>query len=342
MTALGALLRGAVPFSLRLHREFRGVTAREGVLIEGPSGWGEFAPFEDYDDQAASRWLGAAIEAAFGTWPAAQRSVINVNAIIPAVAPDVALEMARQAAVRDGCTTIKVKVTGDEAADEARVAAIREGLDGALGKGRGLIRIDANACWSTSQAISALRRLSAYGLEYVEQPVASTDELRAVRSAVDVPIAVDESIRTDRGTDPRALGELAQIADLAIIKPYPVGGVQRAVDVAEVVGLPVVVSSSMDSSVGLCASLALAAALDVDRACGLGTGALLATDVSRQTLLPTGGAMQVQRLDPDPDALSAAHDCLPPGRLHFWQERISRAWDAGSTDAWSKAITSSA
>ncbi|MDP2014390.1 MAG: enolase C-terminal domain-like protein, partial [Actinomycetota bacterium] len=242
----------------------------------------------------------------------------------------------------DGCTTIKVKITGDDGADEQRVAAIRQGLDGALGKGLGLIRIDANACWTSAQAISVLHRLSAYGLEYVEQPVTSKEELLEVRRAVDVPIAVDESIRTDPGIDPRALSELAEIADLAIIKPYPVGGVQRAIDVAELVRLPVVVSSSMDSSVGLCAALALAAALDVDRACGLGTGALLATDLVAQPLVPEHGVMRVQRLAPDRVALQAAHESLAPERVSFWQERLARAWVAGSSAAWSKVITSNA
>ncbi|MDO8733075.1 MAG: o-succinylbenzoate synthase [Actinomycetota bacterium] len=342
MTALGSLLQGAVPFAVRLHREFRGVTVREGMLIQGPSGWGEFSPFEDYDDQAASRWLGAAIESAFGTWPQAQRSTINVNAIIPAVSPAVARELAEQAVVRDGCTTIKVKITGEDTSDEARVAAIREALDATLGYGVGLIRIDANACWNAPQAISSLHRLAAYGLEYVEQPVPSKEELRTVRAAVDVPIAVDESIRSDRGIDPRALSELAEIADVAIIKPSPVGGVRRALEIAELVKLPVVVSSSMDSSIGLCAALALAAALDVDRACGLGTGALLATDLVVNPLVPVGGVMRVQRLSPDAGSLQAAQQLLVPERVQFWHERVGRAWEAGASEAWQKVITSSA
>ncbi|MDO9486540.1 MAG: o-succinylbenzoate synthase [Actinomycetota bacterium] len=342
MTALGALLQGAVPFAVRLHREFRGVTVREGMLIHGPSGWGEFSPFEDYDDDAAGRWLGGAIEAAFGVWPTARLAVINVNAIIPAVAPDVATELAEQAAVRDGCMTIKVKITGDDAADEARVSAVREAMDRALGHGVGLIRIDANACWSVQQAISSLSRLSAYGLEYVEQPVLSNEDLRKVRAAVDVPIAVDESIRSDRGNNPKAFAELSEIADVAIIKPYPVGGVNRAIQVAELVKLPVVVSSSMDTSVGICASLALASALGVQRACGLGTGALLATDVVSKALVPAGGVMAVQKLAPDQALLAEAGQLLAPERVQFWQERITRAWHAGAADAWEKVITSSA
>ena len=342
MTSAISLLSGAIPFAIRLHREFRGVTVREGVLIQGPSGWGEFAPFEDYTDQAASRWLSAALEAAYGSWPAGERSTVKVNAIIPAVTAQVAAQLAGQAVLRDGCTTIKVKITGDADRDEARIAAIRGALDSALGTGMGLIRIDANACWEPQEAIRALGRLAAYGLEYVEQPVAGVEDLRVVRSAVDVPIAVDESIRTDPGVNPRALSELAQIADVAIIKPLPVGGVNRAVQVAELVGLPVVVSNSMDSSVGMCASLALASALDVDRACGLGTGALLASDLVADPLVPERGIMRVQRLAPDEECLAAAGQLLDADRVRFWQDRVMRAWHAGAAQQWEHVLTSSA
>ena len=330
MSRPGPLSQQAIPFAIRLHREFRGVTVREGVLIHGPSGWGEFAPFDDYDDEAAGRWLGAAIEAAYGSWPQGRRSTIAVNAIIPAVQPEVATQLAHEAVVRDGCTTIKVKVTGDLPGDEARVAAIREALDAALGRGMGLIRIDANACWSPDAAVTALKRLAAYGLEYVEQPCAGRDDLRTVRAAIDVPIAVDESIRTDRTLDAASLRQLAEIADVAIIKPAPVGGVRAAMRVAEALRIPVVISSSMDSSIGLCASLALASALDVDRACGLGTGALLATDLTSASLVPRQGSIDVCRLDPDPGALQSARELVAPERVGFWSQRLERAWNSQS------------
>jgi len=257
------------------------------------------------------------------------------------VTAEVAGELATAAVVRDGCTTIKVKITGDLESDEARVAAIRASLDAALAKGKGIIRIDANACWRAHEAIGALRRLADYGLEYVEQPVATREELRLVRASTAVPIAVDESIRTDPGVDPGALSELAELADFAIIKPAPVGGVNRAVRVAELVKLPVVVSNSMDSSVGMCASLALAAALDIDRACGLGTGALLASDLVAAPLIASDGVMRVQRLAPDPAALNQARALLSDDRVQFWRDRVMRAWNAGAAQRWEKVITSS-
>lgn len=342
MSDWGSQSLRAIPFAIRLHREFRGVTVREGMLIEGPSGWGEFAPFHDYDDEAAGRWLAAALEAAFGTWPSGARTSISCNAIIPAVTPEVARVLAAQAAGRDGCSTIKVKVTGDLATDEARVAAIRDALDASLGAGVGLIRIDANGCWSREAALEAITVLSRYGLEYVEQPVESRDDLRAVHAAVDVPIAVDESIRTDRALTPASLRDLVEIADVAIIKPAPVGGVSAGVRIAEAVGLPVVISSSMDSSIGMCASLALASALDVDRACGLGTGALLATDLTVPTLVPIDGAMDVCRLAPDRDALDAARGLVTDERAIFWERRLAGAWDSQAAAPWRALLTSSA
>lgn len=219
---LNALLEAAVPFALPLRREFRGLTVREGVLIRGPHGWGEFAPFDDYSDAAASRWLDSAIEAAFGSWPAAVRTVVPVNAIIPAVDSGVAAGLAREAVLEHGCTAIKVKVgTSTLAVDEARVATIRDVLDTILGRGVGTIRIDANAAWDVATAELRLRRLGAYGIEYVEQPCRSADELRELRGLVDVPIAADESIRMSE--DPGAL-RVREFADIAIIKPGPLGG----------------------------------------------------------------------------------------------------------------------
>jgi len=334
----GSLLTAATPFAIRLHREFRGVTVREGLLIQGPSGWGEFAPFDDYGDEFSGRWLASALEAAYGDWPKAKRTSVNVNAIIPAVSAEVASVLVREAVVNDGCTTIKVKVSGDPLADEARISATRDALDAVLGSGIGRIRIDANACWSAVDAISALKRLAVYGLEYVEQPVESNEDLRAVRAAIDVPIAVDESIRKDKNLDATAMRELREIADFAIIKPAPVGGVWRAVELAELVKLPVVVSNAMESSIGLCSALALAAALDIDRACGLGTGKLLATDLIGVPLTASQGAIKVQRVAPDPAALESARALLDPTRFSFWQDRLARAWHSAAAKPWHEKV----
>lgn len=321
------LLECAVPFALRMRQRFRGIDVREGMLIQGPRGWGEFAPFDDYDDRMAARWLGTAIEAAFGEWPAPKRTSIAVNAIIPAVSADAAAVMARDAVLGDGCTTVKVKVGGGLAADEARVASVRHSLDVALGHGRGRIRLDANAAWSGPDAITALRRLGQYGIEYVEQPCASAADLRQVRASCDVPIAIDEHIR--QAPDLQALRDqaarLAEIADIAIIKPTPLGGIAMALEVIEALPIPVVVSGAMESSVGLAVPVALAGVLDLDIACGLGTGALLATDVVAEPIRPVGGMVSVVRRAPDLDALLDARNALDPERSRWWRERLRRA-----------------
>lgn len=324
--SLGEVLEAAVPFALPLRREFRGVVLREGVLIKGPSGWGEFAPFDDYSDVAAGRWLASAVEAAFGDWPAPVRDRVPVNAIIPAVDSSTAATLAREAVLRDGCRTVKVKAgSPDLADDEARVAAVRDTLDTLLGRGVGAVRIDANAAWSVDRAVVALRRLGAYGLQYVEQPCASREELAALRQRVDVPIAVDETIRT--AADPGGV-RVRDVADVAVLKPAPLGGVAATLRIAERLDVPVVVSGSLDSSVGIATSLAAAAALaDLPYDCGLGTGALFAADLA-EVLLPRDGALPVGRHSPDLDLLLAARDRMSEDRAVWWRQRIASAWSA--------------
>lgn len=341
--ALRQLLESAVPFALRLRRPFRGITVREGLLVRGPSGWGEFAPFDDYDDAGAARWLDGALEAAYGSWPAALRTSIEVNAIIPASSADDAALLTRAAVTVNGCTTIKVKVGSTLAADESRVATVRDVLDTLLGRGVGAIRIDANGAWTVAQAQTALRRLGSYGLEYVEQPCAHIDELLALHSEVDVPIALDEGLR--RSDDPQALAEdaalMRELADVVILKSAPLGGVASAMRVAEAVGLPVVVSGALDSSVGLAAPLALAAALDLEAACGLGTGELLVDDLVDDPCVPRDGQLRVLRPTPDFDALLSARDRVGDERAAWWLQRLARAWAAGAGEHWSAAVLSS-
>ncbi len=326
---LRALLDGAVPFALPMRRRFRGIDVREGVLIKGPNGWGEFAPFADYSDAAASRWLDSAVEAAFGTWPALRRTEVEVNAIIPAVDSSDAATMARVAVVETGCRTVKVKVgDSDLAADEARVASIRDVLDTLLGRGRGAIRIDANGAWDVSSAAAALRRLGAYDIEYVEQPCRTVEELKELRRLTEVPIAVDETVR--HADDPEAV-RVHEFADVAVIKAAPLGGVAAALRVAESLDVPVVVSGSLDSSVGLSVGLALAGALDdLPYACGLATGALFAADVTSESWLPAQGALPVVRAMPELPALLAARDRLTDERASWWRLRLEAAWFAGT------------
>jgi len=323
MPTLADVLHSAVPFALPLRRPFRGLEVREGMLVKGPSGWGEFAPFDDYSDAAAARWLASAVEASFGSWPAQVRDEIEVNAIIPAVDSADAAGLAREAVLERGCRTIKVKVgsasLGD---DEARVASVRDVLDTVLGRGRGAIRMDANGAWDVARGATALRRLGAYGIEYVEQPCRTRDEMRELRGLVDVPFAVDEVIR--QADTP--VTSVADIADVAVLKPATLGGVAATLRLAEELDVPVVISGSLDSSVGLETALATAAAMpDLPFASGLGTGALFAADLV-EPVVASGGTIAVRRTGPDLTALLAARDRLSDERAAYWRQRLADAW----------------
>lgn len=327
------LLDGAVPYALPMRRRFRGTTLREGLLLRGPSGWGEFAPFPEYDPPTCARWLAAAVEAAYGRWPDPVRRRVPVNAIVPALPPDDAAVLTREAVLRDGCTTVKVKVAeaGETAADdEARVAAVRDALDAALGPGLGRIRVDANGGWSADEAAAVLRRLALYGLEYVEQPCRDLAATADLRLRVDVPIALDEGIRL--AADPAAV-RVRDVADVAVVKVPPLGGVARALDLAGQLGVPVVVSGALDSAVGLAAGVALAAALpELPYACGLGTGALLAADVVPAPVRPVDGSLPVGRAAPDLEALLEARGRVDDDRARWWRHRLAAAWEAGARD----------
>ncbi|MEU8308103.1 o-succinylbenzoate synthase [Actinomadura sp. NPDC048955] len=282
-------------YSIPMRTRFRGVTRREGALVRGPAGWGEFSPFAEYGPAECARWLAAAREAARDGWPEPVRDRIPVNATIPAVGPERAFEMTRES----GCRTAKVKVAerGQTDADDlARVEAVRAAI-GPEGK----VRIDANGGWDVDRAARMIRSLDRWELEYAEQPCATLEELAAVRRRVDVPIAADESIR--RAEDPLKV-RAAGAADLAVLKVQPLGGVAASLRVAEACGLPVVVSSAVETSVGLAAGVALAAALpELRYACGLGTLSLLEGDVVRDPLRPVAGELEVRRPEVDEEAL---------------------------------------
>ncbi len=283
-----------------MRTKFRGITVREGALLRGPAGWGEFAPFAEYGPAESARWLASAIESATVPWPAPRRARVPVNVTVPAGAPARAYESVAAA----GCSTAKVKVAerGQSAAEDVeRVAAVRDALDAAGPGGR--IRVDANGGWTVDEAARLLRRLAPYGLEYAEQPCATLEELARLRRLVDMPIAADESIR--KAEDPLKV-RAAGAADIVVVKVAPLGGVRAALRVAEACGLPVVVSSAVDTSVGLAAGVALAAALpELPYACGLATMALLSGDVTAFPLAEAGGELPVRRPDVDPAALAA-------------------------------------
>ena len=270
-----------------MRTRFRGITVREGMLVQGDAGWGEWSPFLEYDAVEAEPWLRCAEEAAAGDWPAPVRSSVPVNVTVPAVSAADAFAIV----AAGGCTTAKVKVAepGQTLADDlARVEAVRDALGPA-----GRVRVDVNGLWSLDEAVAAIPLLdkAAGGLEYVEQPCASVEDLALVRRRVSVPIAADESIR--RAADPYRVRDL-EAADIAVLKVQPLGGVRACLRIAEDIGLPVVVSSALETSVGIAAGVALAAALpSLPYACGLATVQLFTDDVVESPLLPVDGALPV-------------------------------------------------
>ncbi|MEI8407661.1 MULTISPECIES: o-succinylbenzoate synthase [unclassified Kribbella] len=302
-----------ITYSIGLKNKFRGITVREGMLFEGPAGWAEWSPFLDYDDDTCVSWLQAAREAAVDGWPAPVRSAVPVNCTVPAVTPEVAAEIVRAS----GCGTAKVKVAepGQTLADDLeRVEAVRD----AIGSGR--VRVDANGGWSVDEAVRCLKELQRFDLEYVEQPCAAVEDLAAVRRLVDVPVAADESIR--RAEDPMLVKKL-EAADIAVLKVQPIGGVRACLEIAEQLGLPVVVSSALETSVGITAGVALAAALpELPYACGLATVSMFTSDVVAEPLLPVDGFLPVKTVQPDPALLEAAR--ADAARTAVWEERMSR------------------
>jgi O-succinylbenzoate synthase len=287
MIAVAGLIATIRAFAIPMRTRFRGITVRAGALIEGPAGWGEFAPFAEYGPRESARWLASAIESATVPWPDPVRDQIPVNVTVPAVGP----ERARRIVAASGCLTAKVKVAESGQAaheDVERVAAVRDAL-GAAGR----IRVDANGGWDVPTAARMLRQMSRYSLEYAEQPCATLAELAALRRLVDIPVAADESIRKAR--DPLRV-RAAGAADIVMVKVAPLGGVRPALRIARECGLPVVVSSAVDSSVGLAAGVALAAALpELPYACGLATMSLLEGDVTAAPLAESGGVVPVAR-----------------------------------------------
>ena len=285
----------AVPFRVRTRTRFRGVSHRAGWLLRGAAGWAEFSPFPEYPPPVAARWLRAAVRAATTSPPSPVRDSVEVNVTVPAVASEAAAEMARSS----GCGTAKVKVAepGQDLADDvARVSAVRDALGPSA-----RIRVDANGAWDVPTAAFALARLdaAAAGLEYAEQPCRSIDELRDLRGRVRVPLAADEALRA--AVDPHAAARaVVGAVDLVVLKVQPLGGGAEALRLAEAAGLPVVVSSALETSIGLAVGLELALAVPgLAGACGLGTAALLAEDVVDEPLLPVGGTL-LGRVRPAP------------------------------------------
>jgi len=310
--ALDDILERLHVVALPMRVRFRGITVREVALIDGPSGWGEFGAFPEYEPAEAAYWLASGLESAYGAMPSAVRNRIPVNATVPAVGPQRVPEVLARF---PGARTAKVKVAepGQTLADDvARVNAVRAAIPA--------VRVDANGGWTVEEAVAAAAALTADGaLEYIEQPCRTVPELAEVRRRVahlGVAVAADESIR--RADDPLAVVR-AGAADIAVLKVAPLGGITAMLAIAAAIDIPVVVSSALDSAVGIAAGVAAAAALPtLTHACGLGTGALFVEDVA--DLRPVDGYLSVGTVAPEPERLSAL--AAASGRRDWWIARV--------------------
>lgn len=318
--SLEELLATARTVSLPLVTKFRGLDTREAMLFSGPNGDTEFSPFDDYSDEEAVAWLRATIEFGWGELPAPLRSRILVNATVPSVTPaEVPALLDRFAGTR----TAKVKVAGvgsSLANDVARVRAVRAYLGP-----EGRIRVDANGAWNVDEAEHAFHSLAEFDLEYVEQPCASIAELAELRERthyMGIPIAADESVR--RETDPLEVAR-AGAADILVIKVQPLGGITRSLDIIAQAGLPAVISSALDTSIGISMGAHLAACLpDLEFDCGLGTAALLSADVTDAPLVAIDGHIDMYRPQVS-DELLARHAASRARQAH-WVERLTRVF----------------
>jgi O-succinylbenzoate synthase len=291
--------------SLPMKTNFRGINHREVAFFEGPQGWAEFSPFLEYSDEESSRWLACAIETATQAPPTLYRSSIGVNATMPALNSH--SEIADVLARFPGCTTVKIKVGTNEKEDLERITTVRKLSP------QSKIRIDVNGLWSVDQAAKFLE--SCGEIEYVEQPCATVAELRELKSRVDVKIVGDEVLRKSK--NPFEL-DLDGAIDILMLKVQPLGGIRNAHALAAHHKLPVVVSSALESAVGINYGLILAASFEeLSYDCGLGTGSLLAKNVAEIPIVD--GKMQIQRFEPNFDGLEVSAE-----RFDWWKNRIMR------------------
>lgn len=320
---LSELLGSAAVVSIGLRTRFRGLLEREALLFKGPQGWAEWSPFTEYSDEEAAVWLRAAIEFAYQPTPALQRSQIGINATLPAVSP----EQVEKVLGRFGrFSTVKIKVAEpgeDISADLARINRVVELFPDVK------IRLDANGGYTVLEALNLSKTLleNKVPLEYLEQPVASIGELAQLRvelkrNALEVQIAADESIR--KATDPMAVVH-AGAADILVLKAAPLGGIRQALEIAAEAALPAVVSSALETSVGLSMGAHLAAALpELTFDCGLGTASLLIGDVSSSPLKVIDGQLEVRRVEVDQSRLDTFR--AEDHRADWWLERLERCY----------------
>ena len=310
---LNEILASLQVLSLPTRTNFRSVTKREVALFKGPNGWGEFSPFLEYEKEEAAHWLGAGIEAAFGEIPLTNREEIEVNATLPAV--DTKIDVENILSWYPGAKVVKIKVGGDLELDIQRI-------ENALAVNPNyLIRLDVNGGWTVSQATESvsriIERIGIEKIQYIEQPVATLDELRELK--LPIPVVGDEVIR--KAEDPFAIN-LDGAVDILMLKVSPLGGIKRAKEIAAHHKLPVVVSSALESAVGISHGIKLAAALpELKYACGLGTGKLLANDVADLPIVD--GRIKVTNVNPS----GMLNYQAAPERIKWWEERIRDSFE---------------
>ena len=288
---------------------FRGVSVREVALFKGEFGWGEFSPFLEYDADECAPWLQSAIAAATKPAPKLFREKVKVNGTIPALNNPAEIEKIVQSF--DGVNTFKIKVGDNLAEDVARLAKVRSL------KPKAKLRIDVNGSWSIETAITNLRTIyeNIGELEYVEQPCVTIDELKRLKDEVKIPlqIAGDEILR--KAKDPFKV-DLAGAVDTLVLKVQPLGGIAQAKELANHHGLPVVVSSALESAVGINYGLQLAGSIaNLEFDCGLGTGALLAADLAELPII--NGEIAITNVEPDFSGLEVS-----PDRYEWWKNRV--------------------
>ena len=318
LPSLDDVLASAHVYALDLKSEFRSIKRRVGVLFDGPFGWSEFAPFVEYSDEISSRWLHAALEFGFSDIDVSGKS-IKVNGIVPILELEATTNLVSDYFTKFGMSTIKLKCSDDINFDIERIDAILK-----ISKDIKL-RLDANGTWSLSDAMKHASLLEKFheNIEYLEQPVQTLSEFKQLKSHTSLPLAVDESIRLGNFDN---LSELGNFADIAILKAIPVGGIEKALEIAKAISLPIVVSGSLDTSIGIVQGIELASRLNRETAHGFGTGLLFKDDVVIDRVLPRDGEVRAERHIPDTELLKAAVLKVTKDEQQWWRERIKRTY----------------
>jgi o-succinylbenzoate synthase len=300
--------------SIPVKNTFRGIKSREIALFEGPADWSEFSPFLEYDNKQSATWMKAALEAATKPAPTPLRNEVMVNATLPNIKPG---EVEKVLSNFDGCTTIKIKINDFTIDRELLIESLKHVPNARF-------RLDINGGWTLDEAIVNLKNYEgefAGLIDYVEQPCIDIADLKVLKNETGIKIAVDESIRKFLGSD---LTKLKDVADIAVIKWAPSGGINSALDLIKQISLPVVVSSALDSSVGISHGLALACAIpNLYGACGLATVALLEGDITSDSLLASKGVIANRKITPD----RISEFKVDNQRQKWWQDRADLIYE---------------